>query len=579
MASLFKKHHKKPNLLESKFKTLLYISIFGWIILLVGQVVDNVLAGNFIGEQGLSAVQIMLPFQTFISALGGFAGTGFAVMFSQLKGKQKEEQANKIVGLGLLFTLLLGIITALLLLFLKEPLLSIFNMSNQVKEYVYEYYDWYIGIAIVQPIYLLLFKLVSQDGDPLFTVISSVGQVVINFVLSAILIKNLGIKGLSIGTFIAVSSAIVLVSLHFLSKKNSIKFRFTKDIKQLKYPFIYGFPALLGNLSMAIVNLSLNAFITNKFGDAYLASFTLVIFVSNLKLAFACISDSLGAFLSTAKGSGNNEDIKLCFKLLKKHCVIISLALTTIVMALCAVIPNMFKVVDSLQKEYATMASLIIAPTFICYAFTINLGATYTAIGKPKITLINQIISNLVLPILLPIVLSIWFNNYYGIIWGFAISAATSIGIMAIALAIIHKPHRVFIAPDIDEQQFGVDMFVNDEYIPIAREEIITNLNRYDIEERPIKEILDLYDQACIFLKNKNPDKLVTVRMVFSINKERIKLLSKNNGRILSLEEKLKEVKNNEYDYSALGNVYESNSLSLSTMISFNSQTTIINRY
>ena len=80
-------------------------------------------------------------------------------------------------------------------------------------------------------------------------------------------------------------------------------------------------------------------------------------------------------------------------------------------------------------------------------------------------------------------------------------------------------------------------------------------------------------------MKNKNPDKLVTVRMVFSINKERIKLLSKNNGRILSLEEKLKEVKNNEYDYSSLGNAYESNSLSLSTMISFNSQTTIINRY
>ena len=48
---------------------------------------------------------------------------------------------------------------------------------------------------------------------------------------------------------------------------------------------------------------------------------------------------------------------------------------------------------------------------------------------------------------------------------------------MAIALAIIHKPHRVFIAPDIDEQQFAVDLFVNDEYIPIAREEIITNLN------------------------------------------------------------------------------------------------------
>lgn len=39
------KLNKKVNLIESKFKSLLYVGIIGWLVLLVGQVIDNILAG------------------------------------------------------------------------------------------------------------------------------------------------------------------------------------------------------------------------------------------------------------------------------------------------------------------------------------------------------------------------------------------------------------------------------------------------------------------------------------------------------------------------------------------------------
>lgn len=571
--------NKKPNLIESKFKTLLIVSILGWLILLIGQVVDNVLAGNFLGETGLSAVQIIVPISTFISAIGSFVGMGFAVKFSLLKGKGEEDKANKIIGLGIIFTLMLGVITALIMFFFKEGILGIFATSNQVKEYASAYYDWYIGIAIVQPLYILFFKVISQDGDPVWTAASSVTQVALNFVLSAFLIRSMGIVGLSLGSFISISVSILVLFVHFFTKKNSIKLKFSFNFKNLKDPFLFGFPALLGNISIAIVNFVLNLYITNNFGDAFLASFTLICFIANMKLVFGCISDCLGPFFSTAKGSGNNDDINLCFRLLKKYDIIVSLILTAVVMSLSMVIPMLFKITpESGQYVYSYSACLIIAPIFICYAFTMTLGSSYTAIGKPKITLINQIISSLLLPLGLPLLFAFLMNNYYGIIIGYAVSAALSIGIVSISLAIIHKPHRVFLAPKIEEQQFSIDVFLEDECVKKTREVVINNLTKYGIEEKPKNEILGIYDEACFGIKKMNPDKLITVRLTYGISKDKIRIIAKNNGRKLSDEEKQTELKNNKFEYKELNYIFDSNSISMSNMISFNSQIVLIDR-
>lgn len=504
---------------------------------------------------------------------------GFAIKFSHLKGQGKDEEANKMVGLGLTFTLVIGILVALLMYFLKEQLLSIFNMTDGVRAYAMEYYDWYVGIAIMQPIFLVLFKIINQDGDPLWTVLSSVGQVGINVIVSSILIRYMGIRGLALGTFISVCSGIIIVSMHFFTKRNSIKIIPNLNFKNLKDPAKFGFPALLGNLSIAIVNLILNMYITKSFGDAFLASFTVVCFVSNLKLLFGCICDSITAFLSTAKGSGNVDDIELGFKLVKKYSIIVSIIATIITMALSLVIPMLFGIKqDSPQYVYSYLSVLVIAPVFICYAFTINLGASYTAIGKPLVTLINQIISNLILPIAFPLIFAYAFNDYYGIIAGFAVSAALSIAIMSIGLTIIHKPHKVFLAPKTDEIQFSENLYLTDENIVSVREDIIANLKKNNIEEEPFNRVIAIYDQACIVIRKLNPNKVVTIRLTFCISEDKIRLLSKNNGRILSKEEKQAEANNNRLEHQDLTNVYENNSLMMSTMISFNSQVTIIPR-
>lgn len=576
--SLSKLFTKKPNLIEGKFRTLLVVSLFGWLILLVGQVIDNILAGNILGEAGLSAVQIVAPFLTVISAIASFAGMGFAVKFSHLKGAGKDDDANKIVGLGILFTVAISIVMALLMFFLKEQLLSLFNMSPQVKEYAYQYYDWYIGIAIAQPFYVLIFKIVGQDGDPLWTVLSSISQVVVNFVLSIILINIMGIKGLSLGSFISIVVSLIILCFHFLSKSNSIKIRFTLDLRKLKDPAMFGFPALLGNLSLAIVNICLNAYIAKFFGDTYLASFTLVCFVVNLKLLFSCISDNLSAFLSTAKGSNNNEEIKLCFKLLKKYCTIVSIIASVLVMSLCMVLPMMFKIVPSSpQYVYSYSACLIIAPVFICFAFTMNLGNAYTAIGKPKVTIINQIIANLITPILFPILFAFLMDSFFGIIIGYATSAAISIAIMAISLAIIHKPHRVFVVEENDEKQFAVDVFLVEEDIKLKREEIVSNLTTYEIEEVTKEKVLGLYDETCQIVHRNNPNKLVTCRFTYCVKDNQIRILQKNNGRILSIEEKQNEL-NRKEEHETVNLFYDLNAISLTTMISFNSQVIIVNR-
>ena len=59
---LFSRKNKKPNLILNKFRSLLIVGLLGWVVYLVGEVIDNIYAGQFLNETALSAVQIVIPF-------------------------------------------------------------------------------------------------------------------------------------------------------------------------------------------------------------------------------------------------------------------------------------------------------------------------------------------------------------------------------------------------------------------------------------------------------------------------------------------------------------------------------------
>lgn len=372
---------------------------------------DNIYAGNFLNEQALAAVQIIAPFDAFVTCVSLLASNGFAIRFSNLQGKGEKERAYKIVGLGVEFGFIVGAIVAILFACLKPQLLGMFNLSPEVYAYASGYFDFYIGVAIIEPIAFLLTRLVAIDGDPVVGVCADIGQVLLNAIISGILVRKIGIMGLGVGTLVSVAANGLIVVIHFFRKTNSVKFRLSKDIKEIGIPLKLGMGPALSSLFSALVAGILNSYIIKHFGDAYLASYSVVTFIIGFRALFVCIPSSMGGFLSTANGMKNVNDLKKCFKFETKWCINITLIASAIMCALATLIPNLFGITSaSSQYEYSVLATYIIAPAFIFYGTMALIGNTYMSLEKPAFSIISTIFANFIFATIFPIIFATAFG-------------------------------------------------------------------------------------------------------------------------------------------------------------------------
>ena len=86
---------------KKKYNALLVSSLLGWIVSLLGELSDGVIAGIFINEDAVSAVSLVTPIFSFLFFVSGFIAQGTAILFSRASGAFDSEKSQKICGMGL----------------------------------------------------------------------------------------------------------------------------------------------------------------------------------------------------------------------------------------------------------------------------------------------------------------------------------------------------------------------------------------------------------------------------------------------------------------------------------------------
>lgn len=568
---------KKADIINHKYLAILLVNILGWLVFLLGTILDNIYAGNFLNEQALAGVQIIAPFDAFITCISLLASNGFAIRFSNLLGKGEKEKAYKVVGLGFEFGLFIGVIIAIILGVFKNQLLGLFNLSPEVYAYASDYLNFYIGVAIIEPVAFLLTRLVATDGDPLVGIIADIGQVLLNAIISGILVRKIGIVGLGVGTLVSVAANGLIVFIHFFRKSNSVKFRFSANFKELGVPIKLGMGPALSSLFTAIVSAILNSFIISRFGDGYLASYSVVSFMIGFRALFICVPNSMSGLLSTANGMKNVSDLKKLFKLETKWCVIVTLVVSGLMCGIATLLPLLFGITkSSSQYQYSVLATYIIAPTFIFYGFMALIGNTYMSLEKPTFSIISTIFANLIFATIFPIIFASVYG-YIGIIIGSAVSIVVSCILMVIGITLINKPHKVFVTPKVDEVQFSIDCYLTKENVANTIDIVMEKLKENNVEDSSRIMAVGLIEDFLygVPLLNK---KIVENRLTVAIGEKEIRIMDKHNGIIISSKEKEHIAKHELSDWVYLSRAYNQGEVNHGVLTSFVNLCYVVNR-
>lgn len=166
-------------------------SIIGWIIVILSEFFDSVLAGNLINEDALAALELISPVEYIVYALVSFTTHGVGILYSKEIGNQNKLQSQRVAGMGIIINIIFGCIVAIIMYLCAPLYVSAFNCSKVVADYAIEYLQ---NLSFFHPIYFLfyaLYELVTFDGNETLVLFVDIALVVFTIVIPYFLLLNL----------------------------------------------------------------------------------------------------------------------------------------------------------------------------------------------------------------------------------------------------------------------------------------------------------------------------------------------------------------------------------------------------
>lgn len=148
---------------EFSFWQLLAFSVPAVAMLVVSSLytaVDGVFVSRFVGSDGLSAINIVLPLDTLAFGVGIMFGTGTSAIVGRKLGQGEAKAADQDLTLATLAAGVLGAVLSALGLVFLEPLVRLLGASDRLLPYCLEYGRILFASAfftVIQVMYQALF--------------------------------------------------------------------------------------------------------------------------------------------------------------------------------------------------------------------------------------------------------------------------------------------------------------------------------------------------------------------------------------------------------------------------------------
>ena len=160
-------------------------TIIAQIINVLYNIVDRMYVGHIeeIGPIALTGLGVSAPLILIISAFSMFVGGGGAPLAAIALGKNDKEEAEKILGTGVVILTGISILLTVIVFVFKEPLLYMFGASDITYQYANEYTTIYLFGTIFVQFALGLNLFITSQGQSKIAMLSVLIGAITNIIL------------------------------------------------------------------------------------------------------------------------------------------------------------------------------------------------------------------------------------------------------------------------------------------------------------------------------------------------------------------------------------------------------------
>lgn len=304
---------KKESVLK-EFARYVSLNVLGMLGLSCYILADTFFVSKGLGTDGLTALNLAIPIFSFVIGNGMMLGMGGATKYTIFKAQGKKESCNRT------FTNTVYLAVFLSLIFVTVSLLFSRNVTSLLgaDENIFEMTNTYLKVILLfSPAFIMnniLNCYVRNDGNPKLAMFGMLFGSLSNIVFDYIFIfpLNMGILGAVLATGFSPVVGILILSIHFIRKKNGFKFKAAPiDFKLIKENIALGVPSLITEISSGVVIMIFNMLILKLEGNVGVAAYGVIANISIVAISiFTGIAQGLQPVSSRAYGEKNIKTAK-----------------------------------------------------------------------------------------------------------------------------------------------------------------------------------------------------------------------------------------------------------------------------
>ncbi len=382
-------HGTQQPTVTKLFKKYVFQNILGMLGISLYILADTFFISQAEGANGLTALNLVLPVYSVIFAIGAMIGVGSATKF-KIQRASEQSDADSYFSNAVLWAILLSIPFILIGILLPEQLIHFLGGDASIVAIGTPYARLVLWFSPFFMLNHILNAFVRNDGAPSLAMTATLCSSLFNIVMDYVLMFpfGLGMTGAALATVLSPVMGILICSLHFLDKKNTLRFVFRlPSLSRLLSSCQLGIAAFVGEMSSGVTTIVFNFLILQIAGNNGVAAYGIVANVAIMATAiFNGVSQGSQPLFSEYYGkkesSSLNKTLKLsvCTALLFSGLVLLVINLYT---------PEIIAIFNSEKNiqmaEYATIGLKLYFIGYLFAGFNIvgagYLSATESAFG------------------------------------------------------------------------------------------------------------------------------------------------------------------------------------------------------
>ncbi|WP_172807258.1 MATE family efflux transporter [Endozoicomonas ascidiicola] len=304
-------------------------AITGMLISALYMIVDGIFVGQFVGPDGLAAINIAYPIIMLGTSASMMFGIGGSTVISVIRGQGNHTtEAGKYLTQIILMILVSWLIILTVTFSTYETLIYRLGSNEHLFPIVKDYLLTLTSFLIFFMLSIALNAVVRNDESPVYAMIAMGIGTIVNIGLDWLFIAEygMGMKGAALATGIAQTASFVFLAGHFFRKKCTIRPAITGFMRShIQRIMDNGFPSFVMEIAFAIVMVAFNNVLMVYMGQIGTSAYGAICYVFYIFIMiFTGLAQGLQPIVSYSYGARQFDRMKETLVLVQRTAFVIA---------------------------------------------------------------------------------------------------------------------------------------------------------------------------------------------------------------------------------------------------------------